>query len=97
MQLTSADDLDDVVDTYITGIAAVEEIAPGVVRVSYFTERRHCDWEEGDARGLRRKVVDHQIWSLPQLAGNLLAMQQVLKEMNGAPARRQFVQEAAVH
>ena len=41
MRLIQADDYNDVVDIFISGAAAVDEIAPGVVRVSYFVER----WE----------------------------------------------------
>jgi hypothetical protein len=41
MRLIQADDYNDVVHIFITGATAVDEIAPGVVRVSYFVER----WE----------------------------------------------------
>jgi hypothetical protein len=97
MQLTQADDLDDLYDIFVTGIAAIEEIAPGIVRVSYFKERRLLDWDEDDARGLKRKVVDHHIWSLPQLADNLLTMQKALKEMRATRGQPKLVQAAGMH
>jgi hypothetical protein len=39
MRLIQADDYNDVVDIFISGAAAVDEIAPGVVRVTYFVEK----------------------------------------------------------
>jgi hypothetical protein len=95
MQLTKADDLDDLIDIFVSGIAAIDEIAPGVVRVSYFKERRLCDWDEDD-NGLKRKVVDHHIWSLPQLLGNLLVLQKALKEMS-VPRGPKLVHAVGMH
>jgi len=39
------------------------------------------EYEESDDGDRERKIVDHQIWSLPQLMDNLLVIQKVLKEV----------------
>ena len=49
MRLIQADDYNDVVDIFISGAAAVDEIAPGVVRVTYFVEKVEIDGDDGDA------------------------------------------------
>src|SRR6266446_851968 len=89
MRLIQADDYNDVVDIFISGAAAVDEIAPGVVRVTYFVEKVEID---GDARSRRRKIVDSQIWSVPQLADTLLVMQKALKEMRAMRGQPKLVQ-----
>src|SRR5258708_647399 len=38
MQLVKANDFNDVTDAFVTGVAGIDEIGPGVVRVSYFME-----------------------------------------------------------
>src|SRR5258708_15575420 len=83
MQLVKATDFKDVIDAFVNGVANMEEIAPGVVRVSYFIEKE--DTYEGDRE---RKIVNSQIWSLPQLMDNLLVMQKVLKEMRPCEGSR---------
>ncbi len=47
MRLIQADDYNDVVDIFISGTAALDEIAPGVVRVSYLRKRRTPMMENG--------------------------------------------------
>ena len=76
MQLVKATDFNDFTEAFVSGVANIEEIAPGVVRVSYFIDKE--DTHEGDRE---RKIVGSQIWSLPRLVDNLLVMQKVLKEM----------------
>jgi hypothetical protein len=92
MQLVKATDFNDVTDAFVSGVANIEEIAPGVVRVSYFIDKE--DTYEGDRE---RKIVDSQIWSLPQLVDNLLVMQKVLKEMRAMRGQPKLVQAAGMH
>ena len=58
MQLVKATDFNDFTEAFVSGVANIEEIAPGVVRVSYFIDKE--DTYEGDRE---RKIVDSQIWS----------------------------------
>ncbi len=92
MQLVKATDFKDVIDAFVNGVANMEEIAPGVVRVSYFIEKE--DTYEGDRE---RKIVNSQIWWLPQLMDNLLVMQKVLKEMRAMRGQPKLIQTAGMH
>ena len=83
----------NVADTFVTGAAGITEIAPSVVRVTYFMEYE----ESHDAGDRERKIVDCQIWSLAQLADNLLVMQKVLKEMRAMRGQQKLVQAAGMH
>jgi hypothetical protein len=76
----------------VTGVAGIDEIGPGVVRVSYFME-----FEESHDGDRERKIVDYQIWSLPQLMDNLLVMQKALKEMRAMRGQPKLVQAAGMH
>jgi len=51
------------------GVAGIDEIGCGVVRGLYFMEL-----EESHVGDRERKIVDYQIWSLPQLMENLAGM-----------------------
>jgi len=55
------------------------------------------DGDDGDARSRRRKIVDSQIWSVPQLADTLLVMQKALKEMRAMRGQPKLVQAAGTH
>ncbi len=48
-------------------------------------------------RGRERKIVDYQIWSLPQLIDNLLVMQKALKEIRAMRGQPKLVQAAGMH
>jgi hypothetical protein len=39
MQLVKAYDYNDASDVYVTGVAHMDQTAPGVVRVAFFTEK----------------------------------------------------------
>jgi hypothetical protein len=92
MQLVKANDFNDVTDAFVTGVAGIDEIGPGVVRVSYFME-----FEESHDGDRERKIVDYQIWSLPQLMDNLLVMQKALKEIRATRGQPKLVQAAGMH
>jgi hypothetical protein len=92
MQLVKANDFNDVTDAFVTGVAGIDEIGPGVVRVSYFME-----FEERHDGDRERKIVDYQIWSLPQLMDNLLVMQKALKEIRATRGQPKLVQAAGMH
>ncbi len=63
-----------------------------VARSRLRTPRR---WAHDGSR--ERKIVDFQIWSLPQLMDNLLVMQKVLKEMRAMQGQPKLVQAAGMH
>jgi hypothetical protein len=88
----SAWDPGAVTGAVVTGVAGIDEIGPGVVRVSYFME-----FEESHDGDRERKIVDYQIWSLPQLMDNLLVMQKALKEMRAMRGQPKLVQAAGMH
>ena len=92
MQLVKATDFNDVTDAFISGVAGVDLIAPGVVRVSFFVEKQ--DSEDEERR--ERKIADSQIWSLPQLRENLKIMQLVLDQLS-TPKRPELSVVAAMH
>ncbi len=43
------------------------------------------------------EILDHQIWSVPQLMDNLLVMQKALKEMRAMRGQPKLVQAAGMH
>jgi hypothetical protein len=73
----------DIPDTFVSGTASIEHIATGIVRVTYYSEREDEDYPEG----VERRVVDSQVWSIPDLADNLLLMQKTLKEFGFSKGR----------
>lgn len=92
MQLVKTNDFNDVRDAFVTGVASIAETAPGVVRVSYFVE-----YEESYDGGRQRRIIDSQVWSLPQLADNLLIMLQVLNEMRQAERKPRLALVEGMH
>jgi hypothetical protein len=80
MQLVPASDFCDVQEAFINGISSVDEIAPGVVRVSFYAERK--DPNDGDTE---RKIVDFQLWTLQQLKENTLLLHSVLANLQDHP------------
>ena len=93
MQLVKANDFMNTAETFVSGVAGIAEIAPGVVRVSFFLE-----YEEAHDDGSReRKIVESQIWSMQQLADNLTVLQKALKEMKTLRGQAKVVQLAGMH
>ena len=92
MQLVKANDFNDVRDTFVTGVAGIDEIGPGVVRVSYFKE-----YEDAFDGGRQRKLVDSQLWSLPQLAENLFVMLPVVNEIRTAERKPRLALVEGMH
>jgi hypothetical protein len=48
-------DLGDAPEIFISGISNIEQIGPGTVRFTFYSERENC-----------RRVVLHTIWDLAQ-------------------------------
>jgi hypothetical protein len=66
----------DVVDTgyapeiFVTGVAAITDIGPGVVRVTYFSEHEMMDGR------IERRAVAHLVWPMEKwLEARFLAQQ----------------------
>jgi hypothetical protein len=53
MEYTEAVDIGDAPEIFISGIAKIEKIGPGTVRISFYSERDNC-----------RRIVLHQVWDL---------------------------------
>jgi hypothetical protein len=92
MQLVKADDYTWVQDQFVNGAASIMQIAPGVVRVTFF-----ADYEEPTDGDRQRKIVGAQVWSLPQLADNLLVMLQVIKEMGNVERKPRLALVEGMH
>lgn len=92
MQIVKAMDLNDVTEAFVSGVAGIDEIAPGVVRVSYFMEFE--DSHDGDRQ---RKIVDHQLWSVPQLLDALQVIQRVVREMRTPREQPKVVHAAGLN
>jgi hypothetical protein len=84
-------DLSNAVEVFCSGVAGITELGPGVLRVTYYGVR-----EDGDGRR-ENHIVDHQIWSMPQLMDNLLVMQRVLMELGRAEVKPRLALVEGMH
>jgi hypothetical protein len=58
-----AHDMGNVAEVFVNGVCDIQEIAPGVVRVSFFSKRR-----DGHDGAEQQQIADYQIWQTAQLA-----------------------------
>jgi hypothetical protein len=84
-------DLSNATEVFCSGVAGITELGPGVLRVTYYGVR-----EDDDGRH-EKHIVDHQIWSLPQLMDNLLVMQQVLQHIGQAVPKPRLALVEGMH
>jgi hypothetical protein len=83
MQIVKAYDDASTYAAFITGVSGIEEIAPDVVRLSFYVEQ-----EDSHGGQKEKKVVDHQLWSIVQLYEALATIQSVMSLM-AATARKE--------
>jgi hypothetical protein len=70
---------DDCIEEWVTGISEINEIAPGVLRITYYSQRGEAFIGEE----VTRRVVHHQIWHITQWTAAMLAAQDAWKRMQG--------------
>jgi len=73
-------------EIFVSGISDISEVAPGVVRVSFYTAR-----EDGPL------LVCHQIWPASVWADSLNVSTKVWKEMKALRGQPKLVQAAGMH
>lgn len=57
-------------ETFISGVAQIEQIAPGTVRVSFYSARATT---EGT---IENRIVHHQVWDLREWLANVIRFRQ---------------------
>jgi hypothetical protein len=75
----------------VNGLANVTTVAPGVVRLAFFSKRTNPSGRE------ECKVVDYQIWSLHELASALQLLNWAMTQMLGAKELPCLVASAGLH
>jgi hypothetical protein len=84
-------DLENTSEQFVSGIAAVTELAPGVLRVTYYSMR------ENDAGHRENFVTGHQIWAASQWLDAINAASKAWKEMRAMRGQPKLVQAAGMH
>ena len=82
---------DTIAETFVSGIASITEIAPGILRVGFYSSR------ENDDGRCENVIVDYQIWSAQQWATAMTAATKAWKEMRVMRGQPKIVHAAGLH
>lgn len=69
MDYAESIDIGDAPEIFISGISKIEQIGPGTVRITFYSERDSC-----------RRVVLHQVWDIKRWLGEF----SVIEDARGA-------------
>jgi hypothetical protein len=85
-------DFGNVAEAFVSGIASITEIAPGILRVGFYSTR-----ERENESGTDNVIVDYQIWSAQQWATAMTAATKAWKEMRVMRGQPKIVHAAGLH
>ncbi len=86
-------DFGTVAEAFVSGIASITEIAPGVLRVAFYSTRERDD-ESGRCENV---IVDYQIWSVQQWLDANVAATKAWKDMRAMRGQPKIVHAAGMH
>lgn len=85
-------DYGNAADIFCNGVARIDEVAPGVVRLAFYSTRKECHEEEP-----QNVIVGYQLWTAPQLLDTLNALTKAWKDMKQIRGQPNVVQLAGMH
>ncbi len=95
MKLVEGETLDfgNIAETFVSGIAGITEIAPGILKITYYSARERDD----ESGRIENVVVDFQIWSVQQWLDAITAATKAWKEMRALRGQPKIVHAAGMH
>jgi hypothetical protein len=91
MLLVKAYPFDNAPPVLVTGVSLMEEIIPGIWRVTFFREQEDHDG------GKEKRVVDEQLWSTANLFDALAKIREVMESMAGKNYPVTYIKDPSVH